>query len=113
MIVVSFQLKGQVYTVTAPNPTANTMVKYRQRHGYLSVDERMGSEIQAGNVYVTSVSYRQEMEAIVTKASNHAEGIKAAETQVAAVSQDLNKAYEEQAGQIKGAFKEVREHWPF
>ena len=56
MIVVSFQLKGQVYTVTAPNPTANTMVKYRQRHGYLSVDERMGFEIQAGYIYVTSPS---------------------------------------------------------
>ena len=54
MIVVSFQLKGQVYTVTAPNATANTMVKYRQRHGYLSVDERMGFEIQAGYIYVTS-----------------------------------------------------------
>ena len=56
MIVVSFQLKGQVYTVTAPNATANTMVKYRQRHGYLSVDERMGFEIQAGYIYVTSPS---------------------------------------------------------
>ena len=56
MIVVSFQVKGQVYTVTAPNATANTMVKYRQRHGYLSVDERMGFEIQAGYIYVTSPS---------------------------------------------------------
>lgn len=56
MIVVSFQLKGQVYTVTAPNATANAMVKYRQRHGYLSVDERMGFEIQAGYIYVTSPS---------------------------------------------------------
>ena len=56
--------------------------------------------------------YRQEMEALATKASNHAEGIKAAETQVAAVIRDLNKAYEVQAAQIKGAFKEVSEHLP-
>ena len=50
---------------------------------------------------------RQEMEAIATKASNHAEGIKAAEARVAAVSLDLNKVYEEQVVQIKGSFKKV------
>ena len=48
------------------------------------------------------------MEALATKASNHAKEIKAAETQVAATSRDLNKAYEGQAAQIKGAFKEVK-----
>ena len=51
--------------------------------------------------------YQPEMEAIATKASNHAMGIKAAEARVAAVSLDLNKAYEEQIVQIKGSFKKV------
>ena len=50
---------------------------------------------------------RQEMEAIATKASTHAEGIKDAEARVAAVSLDLNKAYEEHIVQIKGSFKKV------
>ena len=51
--------------------------------------------------------YRQEMEALATKASTHADEIKAAEARVAAVSLDLNTAYKKQTAQIKGAFKEV------
>ena len=54
--------------------------------------------------------YRQEMEALATKASTHVEGIKAAEARVAALSLDLNKVYEQQTAQIKGAFKEVSEN---
>jgi len=51
--------------------------------------------------------YRQEMETLATKASTHAEEIKAAETRVGGVSLDLKQAYEKQAALIQGTFKEV------
>ena len=51
--------------------------------------------------------YRQEIEVLATKASTHADEIKAAEARVAAVSLDLNTAYKKQTAQIKGTFKGV------
>ena len=52
--------------------------------------------------------YRHEMEALVTKASTHAEEIKAAEARVEGVSRKLKQAYKKQAALIRGTFKEVR-----
>ena len=52
--------------------------------------------------------YRQEMEALATKASTHAEEIKAAEARVEGVSLKLKQAYKIQASLIQGTFKEVR-----
>ena len=52
--------------------------------------------------------YRQEMEALVTKANTHAEAIKAAEARVDGVSHELKQAYKIQAALIQGTFKEVR-----
>jgi len=51
--------------------------------------------------------YRQEMETLATKASTHAEEIKAAEAKVEGVSLDLKQAYEKQAALIQGTFKEL------
>ena len=53
-------------------------------------------------------NYRQEMEALSTKASTHAEEIKAAEVRLEGVSSDLEQVYEEQAAFIQGTFEEVR-----
>ena len=50
---------------------------------------------------------RQEMEALSTKASTHAEKIKAAEVKVEGVSLELKEAYEKQAALIQGTFHEV------
>ncbi|XP_068740127.1 tripartite motif-containing protein 2-like [Montipora capricornis] len=50
--------------------------------------------------------YRQEMEALVTKASTQAEQIKGAETKVEAVSLELKQAYEKEASLIQGTFRE-------
>ena len=52
--------------------------------------------------------YRQEMEALVTKASTQAEEIKAAEARVDGVSLELKQSYEKEASLIQGTFKEVR-----
>ena len=52
--------------------------------------------------------YRQEMEALATKANTHAEDIKAAEARVEGVSLELKQAYKKQAALIQGTFKEVR-----
>ena len=52
--------------------------------------------------------YRQEMEALATKASTHAKKVKAAEAKVEGVSLELKQAYEKQAALIQGTFKEVR-----
>ncbi|XP_068740131.1 E3 ubiquitin-protein ligase TRIM45-like [Montipora capricornis] len=60
--------------------------------------------------------YRQEMEALVTKASTQAEEIKGAETKVEGVSLELKQAYEKEAALIQGTFREfvaavnAREH---
>ena len=52
--------------------------------------------------------YRQEMEALVTKASTQAEAIKGAETKVEGVSIELKQAYEKEAALLQGTFREVR-----
>ena len=51
--------------------------------------------------------YRQEMEALATKASTHVEEIKAAKARVKGVSLDHKKSHKEQFAQIQGTFKEV------
>lgn len=50
--------------------------------------------------------YRQEMEALVTKASSQAEEIKGAEAKVEGVSLELKQAYEKEAALIQGTFRE-------
>ena len=54
-----------------------------------------------------AANYRQEIKALITKASSQAEDIKAAEARLEDVSVGLNKAHETQAAQIQSAFKEV------
>ncbi|XP_068688634.1 tripartite motif-containing protein 3-like isoform X1 [Montipora foliosa] len=51
--------------------------------------------------------YRQEMEALVTKASTQAEEIKGAETKVEGVSLELKQAYEKEAALLQATFVEV------
>ena len=55
--------------------------------------------------------YRQEMEELVTKADAHVEEIKVAEARVTGVRLDLKRAYNEDAAQIQGMFKEVSLHF--
>ncbi|XP_068739685.1 tripartite motif-containing protein 3-like [Montipora capricornis] len=50
--------------------------------------------------------YRQEMEALVTKASTQAEKIKGAETKVEGVSLELKQAYEKEAALLQATFIE-------
>ncbi|XP_068751007.1 tripartite motif-containing protein 2-like [Montipora capricornis] len=49
--------------------------------------------------------YRQEMEALVTKANTQAEELKGAETKVEGVSLELKQAYENKAALIQGTFR--------
>ena len=55
-----------------------------------------------------AAKYRQEMEALVTKASTQAEEIKGAETKVEGVSLELKQAYEKEAALLQATFIEVR-----
>ena len=55
-----------------------------------------------------AAEYRQEMEALVIKASIHIDQFKAAEARVERMSLNLKKAYKETATQIYSMFKEVR-----